>query len=368
MSTSASPARATSASRLSSMGERSSNRPSLATRRPPIQWSGETSMPATVLTRRPRYQVWHSPPFHGRRCHVALRDRRLTARPSTCVARVAKRSLEEVPYLVPPLDLPYRLEVVDRVCEREAEALADPDGREGGVLLARRVVELERRRALVDRRDRAVAAPRPHQLVDGRVVVATRREPREVAAVDERRIVVRRPRFGLALGRDRPPREQTPMGRAHARERPPLGEAVQAERPRHLDLPELLGEALDPPAHQREVAVDPDVRARRDRLAAKRPGDDDEELLVLPPRRVDQLVAPLRARLPVDEERGAPAGILRERLDPLGQHRRDRRRLRPVLDYEEVADVVPGRSGYERRRPAGRQRQRVPPLLTHAGT
>ena len=86
-------------------------------------------------------------------------------------------------------------------------------------------------------RDRAVAAPRAHQLVHGRVVVAARGEAREVAAVHERRVVVpsaRSPR--LALGRDRPPREQPAVGRAHAGERPPLRQAVEPERPRHLDL------------------------------------------------------------------------------------------------------------------------------------
>ena len=54
---------------------------------------------------------------------------------------------EEHPGLLGPLDtLRHRLEVVDRVGEREAEARADANRGEGGVLLARRVEEVERRR------------------------------------------------------------------------------------------------------------------------------------------------------------------------------------------------------------------------------
>ena len=47
-STSASPAREISAMTSPSMGEMSVKRRSLATRSPPIKWSGETSTPATL--------------------------------------------------------------------------------------------------------------------------------------------------------------------------------------------------------------------------------------------------------------------------------------------------------------------------------
>ena len=53
--------------------------------------------------------------------------------------------------------------------------------------------------ALPDLGDRAVAAARAHELVHGGVVVAPGGEPREVADVDERRVVVRRARLGEAL-------------------------------------------------------------------------------------------------------------------------------------------------------------------------
>src|SRR3954466_13337534 len=95
--------------------------------------------------------------------------------------------------LTPPLHLPYRLEVVDRVGEGEAEAGADADRSEGGVLLAWRVEELERGGPLVGLRHRAVAAPGRPQLVHGRGVVGAGRQAREVAAVHERRVVVLRP-------------------------------------------------------------------------------------------------------------------------------------------------------------------------------
>ena len=85
------------------------------------------------------------------------------------------------------------LEVVDRVAEREAEALPHPHRGERRVLLVGGAEELERRRPLPDLRDDAVAAARPHELVDGRVVVAAGREAGEVADVHDRRVVVRRP-------------------------------------------------------------------------------------------------------------------------------------------------------------------------------
>ena len=86
--------------------------------------------------------------------------------------------------------------------------------------------------------------------------------------------------------------------------------AVEPVGTRHPDRAELLREALDPAAGEREVPVDPDVRARRHVLTGEHRIDDEEELLVLATGRVEQLLAGIRARLPVDEERRGAAGIL----------------------------------------------------------
>ncbi len=101
-------------------------------------------------------------------------------------------------------------------------------------------------------------------------------------------------------------RERSAEDRAGARAG--VGDAVEPERARHPDRAELLREALDPAAGEREVAIDPDVRTGRDVLAVEHRVDDDEELLVLAARRVEQLVVGIRARLPVDEERRGAAG------------------------------------------------------------
>ena len=82
--------------------------------------------------------------------------------------------------------------------------------------------------------------------------------------------------------------------------------------------------------------------------------------LVLRARRVEQLVAGLRARLPVGEDRGAAAGV-RVRLQPLGQHRAHRVRVGPVVDDEEVADVVPRRRRDEARSARRGARDRCSP-------
>src|SRR4029079_13960566 len=104
--------------------------------------------------------------------------------------------------------------------------------------------------------------------------------------------------------------QPAPVGRAGAAEGGPgpharVGGPAEAEGARDPDLAELLREALDPAAGQREVAVDPDERAGRDLLAVEQRVGDDEELLVLRPRRVDELRPALRARLPVGEDRRA---------------------------------------------------------------
>ena len=215
-----------------------------------------------------------------------------------------------------------RGEVVDRVGEREAEALAHPHGRQRVVLLVRCAVELERCRALPDLRDRALAAPRADELVHRGIVVAAGLEPREVAHVDERRIVVGRARLRDALERDgslgEAPvvrRERAAVDRACLQ--PGVGEAVEPERPRHPDGAELLREPLDPAADEREVPIDPDVRAGGHLLAVEHRIDDEEELLVLAAGRVDQLVARRRcrtasrrrARRLVRDRRGSARGL-----------------------------------------------------------
>ena len=112
-----------------------------------------------------------------------------------------------------------------------------------------------------------------------------------------------------------------------------------ARSARHPDRAELLREALEPAAHEREVTVDPDVRAGRDLLAVEHRVDDEEELHVLAARRVEQLGAAI-----------ACSSASRRRSPPRGPDRsgaaRDRaaaRRARP-----------PGRPST--RSPSGRRR------------
>src|SRR4029078_2487795 len=88
-----------------------------------------------------------------------------------------------------------------------------------------------------------------------------------------------------------------------------VGGPAEAEAPRDPDRAELLREALDPAACEREVAVDPDVRAHGDLLAVEQTAADHEHLLVLRSRRVDELVAALRARLPVGGDERAAGGV-----------------------------------------------------------
>jgi len=56
----------------------------------------------------------------------------------------------------------------------------------------------------------------------------------------------------------------------------------------------------------------------RDLLAVQERVHDDEELLVLPTRRLEQLLPAVRAGLPVDEEGRGPARV-GVRLEALGQ-------------------------------------------------
>src|SRR6185503_2794946 len=161
---------------------------------------------------------------------------------------------------------------------------------------------------------RPVARHGAHELVHGGRVVAPRGQPWEVADVDDRRGVVERAALGGTLEGDgglgdtalvRGARRAEAGAGLHAR----VGWPAEPEAPRDPDRAQLLREALDPASREREVAVDPDVRAGRHLLAVEEPVDDDEDLLVLGARRVEQLVPALRARLPVRGDEGAAAGI-----------------------------------------------------------
>ena len=138
-----------------------------------------------------------------------------------------------------------------------------------------------------------------------------------------------------------------------------VGRAVEAEGARDPDRAELLGEALQPAAREREVAVDPDERARRHLLAVEQRVDDDERLLVLRARGIEQLAAGRRARLPVGEDEGAAARDRDADPCPAGRAGDGLLRIGPELDDEEVADVVPRRVRDERGAPLGRARDRV---------
>ena len=173
-----------------------------------------------------------------------------------------------------------------------------------------------------------------------------------MADVHERRAVVRRAVLRDALERHRPLREPPVVGGAGsavdgARPQPGVGGAVEPEAARDPDRPQLLREALQPAAGEREVAIDPDVGAVRHLLAVEKRVHDEEELAVLRARRVGELVAALGERLPVGEDRGAAARV-RVGLEPGRKHGADCIRIGPVLDHEEVTDVVPRRVRDER--------------------
>ena len=195
-----------------------------------------------------------------------------------------------------------------------------------------------------------------------RVVVPARGQAREVADVDDRRCGVER---ASSLGPSSVTRacERVAARRAGAAERRPAphpGRRAAGELvgPRHPDLAELLREALDPAAGEREVLVDPDERAGRDLLAVEQRVDHEVELAVVRARRVEQLVAALRAGLPVGEDGGAAAGV-GMRVQTLRQHRDRRLGIGVEVDDEEVADVVPRRRRHQARLAARRARDRV---------
>ena len=211
---------------------------------------------------------------------------------------------------------------------------------------------------------RAIAAERAGELVHRGLVVHSGVETREVAHVDELRRVVRRSRIGDVLERDRALRQAAVVGGERAAERRArlqsgLGAVLEPEVARHPDRSELLGEALEPAAHEREVAIHPDVRAGRDLLAVEHGVDDEEELHVLTARRVEQLGAAVGAALPIGEDRRRATGIGRVRLEAGRQDGAHGLRVGPVLDHHEVADVMPGRARHQRRAAAGGERERV---------
>ena len=126
-----------------------------------------------------------------------------------------------------------------------------------------------------------------------------------------------------------------------------IGEAVEPERARHPDRAELLREALHPAAREREVAIDPDVRAGRDVPAVEHRVHDDEELVVLAARGIEQLPAVLGAALPVDEQRGGASGIVGKGSTPAAARRRPRRdrpSTRARGSRRRSATAVPGRA------------------------
>ncbi len=138
-----------------------------------------------------------------------------------------------------------------------------------------------------------------------------------------------------------------------------------AYRTRDPDRAELLRVALVPAPDHREVLVDPDQDAPRVRLAPVSAPDDDERLLVLGAHRVKELLERVRARLPVREDHGDRVGVVVGRFDRVRQPAGDRTRSRPILDRQQVARVVPRRTGHHRGPALGRERRNEPPQLGH---
>ena len=120
---------------------------------------------------------------------------------------------------------------------------------------------------------------------------------------------------------------------------------------------------MDPASHQGEVAIHPDVRTRRDSLTIEGAIDDDEGLFVLAAGRVDQLVLIGRAGLPVGEDHRGASSILGQWLNTGREHSGDGGRVGPIVDNDEVADVVPGRRRDEIRAALWREGEAV--AVTH---
>src|SRR5207244_3832983 len=168
----------------------------------------------------------------------------------------------------------------------------------------------------------------------------------EVADVDDRRGIVGRPSLAPPLEGHRGPgqpalvrgqRACEAAARALRRGR----RRGEREAPRQLDPAELLREALNPAAYERDVLVHPDVGAGGDELAVDDRVDDEKELSVLAANGVIELVAVIGAPLPVDEEGRRAARVVAVRLQPGWEDGRDRIRVGPVLDDEELSRVMP---------------------------
>ena len=167
---------------------------------------------------------------------------------------------------------------------------------------------------------------------------------------------------GDGRGREAAP-EARHVGREPAAHRLLHAAAPDLDRAGHRDLAQLLGEALDQSAHERQVVVDPDERHPPDRLAARRAVQDDVGLLVLTPGGV---VAHARVgvgrRAPVREHEAA--GAVTRGFDLGRQQRSDRAGVRGEVDRDDLARVVPGRRR-EDRRPAGVGLGQRPALQGH---
>ena len=111
--------------------------------------------------------------------------------------------------------------------------------------------------------------------MDGGLVVAPGREPREVAHVDDRRRVVERPACGGLLERHGRLGDRAARTRRRCRRSAPPGSMPGSAGPPSPKLrviqiePSFFGKPWIQPRVEREVAVDPDVRAGRDLLAVE---------------------------------------------------------------------------------------------------
>ena len=119
--------------------------------------------------------------------------------------------------------------------------------------------------------------------------------------------------------------------------------AASADGTGLVNRSELFGIALEVPAHEREVLVDPDEQAPAKELVPVATAHDDERLLVLRAYRIEQLRAVITATLPVgpDEGHGARVLVVVREGHALGQQRGDCGGVRAVLHRQQVARVVP---------------------------
>jgi hypothetical protein len=130
--------------------------------------------------------------------------------------------------------------------------------------------------------------------------------------------------------------------------------------------PSFFGVPLEPPAREREVLVDPDQDAPRERLPVIATADDHEAFLVLRTHGIEELLAAVGRRLPVGEHDGDRVGLIGRRFDADGQPRCDRARRGSVLERQDVAGVVPGRGGDDGGAPLGGTRREEPAQVRHA--